>query len=527
MNGFPPNGGFITIVCDTVGRPVVSNEAYQYKIRISEPLRHLEFVKDELKISNSGVVTVIRRLGTTDGINGKVYELDEEITEILEDIEIISPKKIEKSKVAILHTFEDETYIYVKEFYNLDYEIKYITQSDYSDQFITKVDFKSSLTITSQEILSKVSATYVSETELNSLEKSLESSISQTAESITSTVSATYASKADLTSTEKLLKSEIKQTATDITSTVSDTYSTKEDLTETEKALKSEIKQTAKDITLSVSDTYSTKTDLATTENVLQSVIKQNSTSILNRVSADYATKKSVSASLELKVDTEKLISEINASADRISLKAGRLVITSGNFKLDEDGNVTCTNGNFSGTITSNNATITGGKVNVSGSGSSTDLMRVSNSKNSNQFTYIQPCGIGIVGHGRVDIQAQSDNSSISSVFVQASSGAYTEIVAGRGAVTGSKEEFKKNIECFSSGLELIKNSKIYAFNLKDEMDSDKKHIGFVIGDNYRTPREVINQRGDGIDTYSMSAIMWKAIQELNQKIEVLKECEK
>ena len=64
---------------------------------------------------------------------------------------------------------------------------------------------------------------------------------------------------------------------------------------------------------------------------------------------------KDLSANLELKVDkndNDQVISMINASADRITLSAGRLVINSGNFKLDENGNVKCTNGEFQGNIT-------------------------------------------------------------------------------------------------------------------------------------------------------------------------------
>lgn len=48
---------------------------------------------------------------------------------------------------------------------------------------------------------------------------------------------------------------------------------------------------------------------------------------------------------------TGDIITAINASADRITLTAGRLVITSGNFQLDANGNVTVTNGNFKGVI--------------------------------------------------------------------------------------------------------------------------------------------------------------------------------
>lgn len=86
-----------------------------------------------------------------------------------------------------------------------------------------------------------------------------------------------------------------------------------------------------------------------------------------------------------------------------------------------------------------------------------------------------------------------------------------------------SLEKIKKNIkESNINALELIKRAKIYEYNLKTEKDEDKKHMGFVIGDKYETPKEVIAQSGEGIDTYTMSSIMWKAIQEQQKMIEDL-----
>lgn len=464
-----------------------------YKIKISEPLRHLEFVKDELRISNSGVVTVIRRLGTTGGINGEVYVLEEEITETLEAITIISPEETKKSTTAILHTFEKDTYIYVKEFYNLDYEVKYITQSDYSEQFITKVDFESSLKITSQEILSTVKANYVSETELNSLEKSFESSISQTSSSILSTVSANYATKTALSSTETNLKSQISQTAESITSTVS--------------------------------STYATKTALSNTQTSLESKISQTSSSILATVSGTYATKSSVSASLELKLNTKDLVSEINASADRISLKAGRLVITSGNFKLDTNGSVTCVNGNFEGTVTSSNATITGGSLTLYTRG--TNVLRVMDStlRNNKYMSYITEKVVGI-NNGNYHVECTAESSFAGIDVYGPGTGTHIKHtgITTPSLTQTSLEDIKKNITKFEDALGIIKNSEIYSYNLKVEQNKDKKHTGFIIGEKYNTPAEVIAKGGEGIDTYSMSSIEWRALQQCIELIENLQE---
>ena len=54
------------------------------------------------------------------------------------------------------------------------------------------------------------------------------------------------------------------------------------------------------------------------------------------------------------------------------------------------------------------------------------------------------------------------------------------------------------------------------------EEDTDKKHFGLIIDKNYKTPKEIISTEGNSIDMYSMSSISWKAIQELDQKLEKL-----
>ena len=83
-----------------------------------------------------------------------------------------------------------------------------------------------------------------------------------------------------------------------------------------------------------------------------------------------------------------------------------------------------------------------------------------------------------------------------------------------------SRAELKENIQLFrKNALELINNSNIYQYNYKNM--NDKKTIGLVIGKGYKTPEEVISD-GKGINSYSMNSVSWKAIQELDQKIEKL-----
>lgn len=103
-----------------------------------------------------------------------------------------------------------------------------------------------------------------------------------------------------------------------------------------------------------------------------------------------------------------------------------------------------------------------------------------------------------------------------------------TEVVTPKLTQT-SLESIKKNISIYNdNALQTILNSDIYTYNLKSEKDVDKKHIGFVIGDKYRTPKEVMNNEQNGIELYSAIGILWKGIQEhikeQNEEIEKLKQ---
>ena len=91
-------------------------------------------------------------------------------------------------------------------------------------------------------------------------------------------------------------------------------------------------------------------TDIFATKIELNSSIEQTSSNIMLAVNGSLDTlDEELSAKIELKVDTENLISEINASADVINLTGNRIIIDSKNFKVTEDG-----------TITANNATLNG-----------------------------------------------------------------------------------------------------------------------------------------------------------------------
>ena len=86
-----------------------------------------------------------------------------------------------------------------------------------------------------------------------------------------------------------------------------------------------------------------------------------------------------------------------------------------------------------------------------------------------------------------------------------------------------SQVEMKKNFEKLNSGLDIIKNVDIYKYHMKSQDDKDKKHIGFVIGDDYKYSKDITSNENDGVDIYSMVSVCMKAIQEQQIQIEELK----
>ena len=316
------------------------------------------------------------------------------------------------------------------------------------------------------------------------------------------------------------------------------------DIYATKNEMNSAITQSAQSIELSVNQkltSYATNEDLEEQVTELNSKITQTASEINAEVEKKVDEETITGAYLILKINGDT--SEAKLNADKIELSANdvlnllagntinltskNIVISSTNFNVDKNGNMTCNNANVSGTITSSNATITGGKIKVSGVGSAGDLLRVENSNNSSEFSYIQPVGAGFVGSGgRIDIVAEGDSSSRSNIDVRDSDGIssiYGSEIRTPKLTQTSLESIKKDISKFNKhATDIINNSDIYEYNLKSDKDTDKKLIGFVIGNNYKTPTEVISKTGQAIEHGSAIGILWKAIQELSARVEQL-----
>ncbi|MCI9245530.1 MAG: hypothetical protein HFJ30_00005, partial [Clostridia bacterium] len=79
----------------------------------------------------------------------------------------------------------------------------------------------------------------------------------------------------------------------------------------------------------------------------------------------------------------------------------------------------------------------------------------------------------------------------------------------------------KKNIKKLKvNALELVKKADICEYNFKKEKKGTKKHIGLVIGEGYNCPEQVVDQDGQGVEQYSLTSLLWKAVQELTDKVE-------
>ena len=87
--------------------------------------------------------------------------------------------------------------------------------------------------------------------------------------------------------------------------------------------------------------------------------------------------------------------------------------------------------------------------------------------------------------------------------------------------VTGSRAEWKQDIREYEDGaLEKVLGSTVYRYQLKEHPKNEEgKHIGFVIGDGYALAEDMLDESKSSVDMYSALGIAYKAIQELNAKV--------
>lgn len=291
------------------------------------------------------------------------------------------------------------------------------------------------------------------------------------------------------------------------------------------------------------------------------------------------------SAQILLKINNDT--SEAKIKADKISLEgktinltSENVKITSMNFSVDEYGNMSCNNATFTGSELKyyNESKYLGKQTVINGSdkdGNSYKAIGLCLEQNGDRSSYtlqILPSGeiipdtvfecylidktrfsginttrnkltIGDFRHGILAhniftayIKPQTDayGSSTGNELITVQSGLYVrDNVSAINFINRSEERLKNNIQKLAdkiknklttkTALDIIKNTDICEFNYYGKTE---KTVGLVIGEGYKTPKELIKtikdskgKESQGIDLYSMISLAYKAIQELADKI--------
>lgn len=277
-----------------------------------------------------------------------------------------------------------------------------------------------------------------------------------------------------------------------------DVYATKAEMS-------SAINQTAREVVISVDEKL---TEYSKTEE-MQSIIQALSNQIMLEVNKKVNGEDFTAAQILLLINNDNT-SEARIKADKININGA--ISANGNFGIGTDGNVD----------------MKGGKINLIGGIGSTDLISVKAQSNNSIRSYIQPCGAGFLRgdpNHAVYIYVDTDISSIDVNDSNGSTHIYGDRIITPLLTQTSKRDIKKNIAKFNvKALDIIEKADIYEYNLKAEKNLSKKHIGFIIGANYNTPKEIINKEGDAIELYSAIGILWKGIQEASKRLDDLEQ---
>ena len=320
------------------------------------------------------------------------------------------------------------------------------------------------------------------------------------------------------------------------TATIKAKYAIQNDYTEifsTKVETKTAIEQTAEDIDISVNkklENYSTTTEMNSAINLKENEINQK---VEKKVDEETIT----GAYLVLKINDDESGAKLKAvkvdinAEDVLNILAGNtLNLTSKNININSDTLNIDSNGNMTLTGEENVANIKivlGTNKNRYITINPARLVFTNNSTGNEIVLYNASNGawiqlnsgnrkISILNNGQ-DFTRITLEDSINETIVE-SSGIKTPVVTQT-----SLAEQKKNFEKMqNNALEIINSIDIYKYNLKGEEDMDKKHLGFIIGEEYNYSEEVTSNDNTGVDNYSFTSLCCKAIQEQQLQIEQL-----
>lgn len=85
---------------------------------------------------------------------------------------------------------------------------------------------------------------------------------------------------------------------------------------------------------------------------------------------------------------------------------------------------------------------------------------------------------------------------------------------------THSTREIKKNIELFEGdALDIVNSTPVFDFHLNTQEDTDRKKRGMVVEESHP---DIVSDDGKSVNMYTIDAVLWKAVQELSDKVKEL-----
>ena len=479
-----PYGDHITLIADKRGRTAPTEEAKEIDIRLEEPLRNLEDVYDELNIAD-GKCIVTRRIGVDENL--ELYVLE---TEGIEEIGYI-----------YIPTFEGNTYLYIKEYYNLEYTAKYIKENEYSEVFATNVELNSKIEQTSESIKQEVNKK-VGKEEFGTL-------IEQNAEAVKyawNQISEYLQMEVLKGNVSLVVRGENQKLLMSLDKNGQNFYKDNEELLG-EMGIQ-RVDETDY-VAFSVPSDYNQTIEsgmawglTTTSDNKFHPILYVKNFAIENEQSDAWYGQ----------------IVLQNSDLVLASLESG-IVIGNvriyGNFLngiVFEDINTGIVILNIN---PSNNAMpgYQNGQINI--------LDKISfyaNQAGSNTMK------IGAEEHYCL----MTDNGYLSCDELYAENEiscntlrAFGHIYCNNGVEPFSLSEKKRNIQKYNNkAIEEVKKTDIFYYNYKEDKENCKKRVGAVIGSDYNCSEEIIATEGKGIDLYSMISVAYKALQEQQEIIE-------
>lgn len=503
-NNLVPLGDHFTLVLDTQGRAEKSKNAIEIDILLGEPLRNIKEVRDYLSIDGN-IVSVTRKIGVNE--SDELYELEKPTYEEIGKLELPS--------------FDENTYIYVDEYYNLNYYAKYIIKNAYSETYATKVELKSAISETEKNVNISVDE----KLEKYSTTEETKGMIDVSSKQLTLEVS----KKVDINELEKYSTTEETKSMIDLTA---DAFSVEVSKKIGKEEVVSSINQTSDKIALKGNR-------ISIKSNYFELTEEGKIVAISGKIGGFELETEKFSGNLNgvYSFDLQDVCLLLNYLNDNTSLTSELKNI----YDVNNDGTL-----DILDVVTMLN--ILKGKTENTKNVKGTIVFNSKDPKNAisikdqygNILSSFSVFGINTENISARRVQIGQFETANDNKFVGISLDSEKNLVNVTNGTNSSKieptkmqsqafnnnslEELKKNIEKQENVMDIVKNSEIYKFNYKDENNDDKKHIGFIIGKKYKTPEELLNKEKNAIDIYSMASINWKCTQEILEELKNTKE---